>query len=184
VTDAGKLIVLNGPSSAGKTTLCRALQAALPEPFLHFSLDFFMFDTSALPPRRADDPAFAWRAQRAKVFQGYYNCLAALAKAGNNVVTDYIIETSGQFEALRAALEGLDVFLVGVHCNLAELERREQARGDRRVGDARRDLETVHTFTPYDFEVDSALEPERNARAITAVWIERGKRSRVWSLER
>jgi chloramphenicol 3-O phosphotransferase len=168
--ETGSLILLNGPSSAGKTTLCRALQVALPVPFLHFSLDFLMFDTSALPPKREGNPAFAWRAQRPKVFQGYYNCLGALARAGNNVVSDYIIETAEQLEALDAQLEGLDVYWVGVHCDLATLEHREQARGDRRAGDARRDFETVHSFRAYDLEVNSALEAAFNARLIAEAW--------------
>jgi chloramphenicol 3-O phosphotransferase len=62
------------------------------------------------------------------------------------------------------------VFLVGVHCPLEELERRERARGDRGVGDARRDLETVHTFCAYDLEVDSTAPPEQNAARILAAW--------------
>jgi chloramphenicol 3-O-phosphotransferase len=38
--DFGKIIMLNGASSPGKSTLCEALQKELTEPFLRFSLDF------------------------------------------------------------------------------------------------------------------------------------------------
>ncbi|NJK44564.1 MAG: hypothetical protein HC933_10015 [Pleurocapsa sp. SU_196_0] len=71
----------------------------------------------------------------------------ALARTGNNLVLDYIVEEKPQLECLVALLEGLDVFFVGVHCPLPELERRERARGDRRIRDARRDLETVHLWS-------------------------------------
>ena len=166
----GKLILLNGASSAGKSTLCRALQAQMPVPFLQFSLDFFMFGHQVLPARRDPEGPFAWKTMRPKLFGGYFGCITALAATGNNLVIDYIIETPEQLSQLSRAVGAFDVFLVGVHCPLPELERRERARGDRRQGDAGRDYQTVHTFTPYDFEVDSTRPADENAAAITKAW--------------
>jgi chloramphenicol 3-O-phosphotransferase len=37
----GKIIVLNGVSSAGKSSLARKLQEIMPEPWFHLSLDTF-----------------------------------------------------------------------------------------------------------------------------------------------
>lgn len=165
-----KIILLNGASSAGKSTLCRALQAQLDEPFLQFSLDFFMFGGEVLPKRRDPSGPFSWPAMRPKLFDGYYHCLAALAQADNNLVIDYIIETPEQFQQIVRLLSPFDVFFVGVHCPLEELERREKQRGDRGIGDARRDYETVHTFSAYDFEVDSSHPAEENAEVIIAAW--------------
>jgi chloramphenicol 3-O phosphotransferase len=169
----GKIILLNGASSAGKSTLCRAIQAQIDEPFLHFSLDFFMFSHGVLPTRRDPDSPFAWKVMRPKLFAGYFGCLTALAAAGNNLVVDYIIETPEQWRQLSAALQPFDVFLVGLHCPLPELERREQQRGDRGTGDARRDIQTVHTFTAYDLEVDSGRSAVENAATIILAWKER-----------
>lgn len=169
----GKIILLNGASSAGKSTLSDALQNQLDEPFLQFSLDFFFFDSKILPRRREEGGAFAWPNMRPRLFAGYYNCLPALASAGNNLVIDHIIETAEQLEILVRLLAGFDVFFVGVHCPLEELERREQQRGDRCIGDARRDLETVHTFSGYDLEVDSTERPKNNAARIIEAWKQR-----------
>ncbi|SHN37545.1 chloramphenicol phosphotransferase CPT family protein [Mucilaginibacter sp. OK098] len=166
----GKIIILNGASSAGKSTLCEALQKKLDEPFLNFSLDFFMFNSGVLPQRREARGAFSWPAMRAKLFNGYFNCLSGLATAGNNLLVDYIIESDDQLQYLTLKLGCFDTFLVGVHCPLEELERRELARGDRSPGDAKRDLETVHTFTSYDFEIDSRQSPDRNAGEIISAW--------------
>ena len=132
-----------------------------------------MFGHDVLPKRRDESGSFAWNNMRPKLFGGYFGCLSALAAAGNNLVVDYIIETPGQFRQLSDALHSFDVFLVGVHCPLPELERREQQRGDRGQGDARRDFETVHTFTPYDFEVNSTLPEDENAATIIAAWAAR-----------
>lgn len=164
---ARRVIVLNGASSAGKSTLCRALREALDTPFLWFPLDLFL-DGDLLPRRR--DGSFAWAAQRENVLQGHLACLRGLAEAGNDVLTDVVFESQAQHNAWRAALADLSPFVVGVHCPLKELERRERARGDRRKGDARRDFEIVHSFGPYDLEIDSTLPPEENATRIAASW--------------
>ena len=84
-------------------------------------------------------------------------CLPALAAAGNDLIVEHIIEFRAWREYLATLLGGLDVFLVGVHCDLAEIDRRERDRGDRRIGEDRSHVETdlIHTFGPYDFEVDT-----------------------------
>ena len=48
------IILVNGPSSAGKTTLCRALQAAIPEPYLVAAFDDFIFMSAPRYYRGAD----------------------------------------------------------------------------------------------------------------------------------
>lgn len=166
----GRLILVNGASSAGKSTLCRALQGALPLPFLHFSPDLFLFG-EVLPPPRVRD----WAAQRPQVFEGFHRCLPALLDAGNNLVVDHIIETPEMWAQLRELLAGYDVFLIGLRCPVEELERRERARGDRRLGDARRDAGTVHTFTPYDLELDCTAPLEENVGKVVRGWEGRGR---------
>jgi len=45
-----------------------------------------------------------------------------------------------------------------VHCPLEDLERREKARGDRNIGQAKKQLEYVHKAEIYDIEVNTAFE--------------------------
>jgi chloramphenicol 3-O phosphotransferase len=171
-----RVILLNGASSSGKSTLARALQEALDEPFLHVSSDHLVA-SGMLPARRDRDGPFAWRQMRPRFFAGFHNCLPALAAAGNDLIVEHVIELAAWRELLARLLAGLDVFLVGVHCDLAELDRRERERGDRQIGEGRAHVETdlIHTFGPYDFEVDttggvtSAL-----AAAVLAAWHARG----------
>lgn len=54
--------------------------------------------------------------------------------AGNGLIVEHIIEFRAWREDLARLPEGLDVFLAGVHCDLAEIGRRERDRGDRRTG--------------------------------------------------
>lgn len=169
----GKIILLNGASSAGKSTLCKAIQQEMPKPFLHLSLDLFMFKSTVLPSRRDVNGPFSWPQMKPVLIEGYFNCLAGMANAGNNVVADYIIESENQFLQLRKALKSIDVFFVGVHCPLPTLKSREIMREDRNIGDAEKDFAIVHRFSEYDFEVDSSCPPEENARQILAAWMKR-----------
>jgi chloramphenicol 3-O phosphotransferase len=70
---------------------------------------------------------------------------------------EHVIEFRSWRADLAALLAHLDVFLVGVHCAPDELDRRERARGDRRIGEGRAHVEFngIHTFGPYDFEIDT-----------------------------
>ena len=79
---------------------------------------------------------------------------------------------------LRQILQPFDVFLVGVHCTLEELERRERLRGDRRIGEAREHVEVdgVHGFGPYDLEVDTTgQDPSDVARELLERWRARSR---------
>lgn len=173
---AGKVILLNGASSSGKSTLCRALQAALPEPFWHHSFDKLR-EAGVLPLARVRAGDFGWAEMRETVFEGFHRSLPAYAGAGANLIVEHIVETRPWRDRLLELLADIDVFFVGVHCPLEELERRELARGDRPVGDARRDFEACHLHTTYDLEVDSREPPEVNAARIIAAWSARRRPS-------
>jgi chloramphenicol 3-O phosphotransferase len=97
----------------------------------------------------------------------------AAAAAGNDLIVEHIIEFRAWRESLATLLDGLDVFLVGVHCDLAEIDRRERDRGDRRIGEGRPHVETdlIHTFGPYDFEVHTTnAVPSAVTASVLAAW--------------
>ena len=169
----GRIILLNGASSSGKSALAGVLQAALDEPFLHVSSDRFVA-AGMLPPRREDGGPFDWWHQlRPRFFAGFHRCLPALASAGNDLIVEHIIEFPAWRHDLAVLLADLDVFLIGVHCDLDELDRRERARGDRRIGEGRTHVEVdgIHTFGPYDHEVDTtATDPGALAGELISAW--------------
>lgn len=153
----GRIIFLNGASSSGKSTLPKAMQEALPELFQHVSPDHLVA-SGMLPDRRDPDGPFAWWQQmRPRFFDGFHRCLSALAAAGNDLIVEHIIEFRAWREDLATLLDGLDVFLVGVHCDLAEIDRRETRpeRSPHRRGPVARETDLIHTSGPYDFEVDT-----------------------------
>jgi chloramphenicol 3-O phosphotransferase len=172
----GKIIIINGPSSAGKTTLALALQRQIDIPCIRFSFDLFL-DHKSLPLEQIRNGTFSWDQMRPSVFRGVHQCLPALATAGNNVIFDHIIETKESLHELISLISELDVFFVGLHCSLPELERREMQRGNRRKGEAHQDFQTVHSITSYDLELNSENALEENLALLIQAWKDRKRPS-------
>lgn len=176
------VILLNGPSSAGKTTLARALQARLADPYLCVGFDDFVFFNAERYYRGADTPAqgvddgfvaagcrivtvsapgapLAVRAEFGPVFRRVFEAIGptvrAMVAAGNRVIFDHVIADGWMWDSWQAACGDLAVLRVGVTCPVAVLEARERARGDRVRGRARGLVDVVHTFCDYDLVVDT-----------------------------
>ncbi|TAG46295.1 MAG: hypothetical protein EAZ30_13190 [Betaproteobacteria bacterium] len=105
----GKIILLNGASSSGKSTLAAALQNALDEPFWHYSIDHLLA-AKILPTERVDRGHFLWKDLRPSFFAGFHASVPALAAAGNNLVVERIIETEEWMSRLIKLLHGSDLF--------------------------------------------------------------------------
>jgi len=160
---APQLIVLNGASSSGKSTLCRALSAVLAGPTIHLEEDRFVFDT--VHARFLDGPGAPEIFRRTMV--GYYGSLGAFLAAGLSALADTGFYTPELVEAFVRALPTETVWLVAVRCSLDELERRERARGDRSAGLARQQHDSIHAAVVYDIEVDtSESSPDMCAEVI------------------
>ena len=173
---AGRVIVLNGTSSSGKSSLGRALQDRLDGTWLLLGLDTFI---TALPWRLYGtaeghtihedgvvDVGAGFRTEQTR----WRHALAQLAREGSNVILDEVFVRGADEQAeWRAVLDGLDVTWVGVRCDVEEAVRRETERGDRSVGMARAQAGVVHVRIEYDVEVDTtATSPEALAAQVQA----------------
>lgn len=154
------IILLSGTSSAGKTTLAKALQNAMDAPYLHVPIDSFEdmipgFDKFGEPGSPQWQPIFN------RVISGFHHSLAALAGTGSNLIVDHLlvqgVEPYNWLEECLDQITPFNAYLVGVHCPLEELRRREMARGDRGIGQAERQFHRVHQHGVYDLEVDTSL---------------------------
>lgn len=169
----GRIILLHGASSAGKSTLAKSIQRTLDEPFLHFASDHLAV---GLPERRERTGPFQWwGSARPRFFDGFHRCIASLAAAGNDLIVDHVIEFAEWRADLARLLQPFDVFLVGVHCSLDEIDRRERARGDRKAGEGRSHVEDdeIHTLGPYDLDVDTTA---RESADVAVDVVERWRR--------
>ena len=175
VARIGRVLVLNGTSSSGKTSIAKALQAILSEPHQHVQLDAF----------RAMEPAGYWdaldndtaKARIAALCHAMHAAVAAFARGGQHVILDTVLDRASAVRYLDDDLGSIGFSLVGVHCMLDELERRETARGDRPSGTARRQFELVHAGRRYDFSVDTTRTDAAECASEIAAWLERRNHS-------
>jgi chloramphenicol 3-O phosphotransferase len=90
-----------------------------------------------------------------RLLAGMRLSVAALARAGNNIIVDdVLVDDDGS--AYCQALAGLHVLWVGVIAPLDVIEARERQRGDRDIGLARWQFARVHRNMHYDLTVDAA----------------------------
>jgi chloramphenicol 3-O phosphotransferase len=164
------VIVLNGTSSSGKTTIARALQNVLaPRIFLNFSIDSILY---TLPPailerlgRGDHDAALDVPA----LVRAYYGCVRELLAQRHDLVIDNAVTSSSRAALLHEAVAGHDALIVGLTCDAATLEARERQRGDREPGMAVKQARTIHDWLRYDLMIDTAaLSPEEAAGRIVA----------------
>ena len=179
----GRVIVLNGTSSAGKSTLSRALQARLDGAWLGIGIDTVVF---ALPKAYLDLPLWGevFRYVPAepgspapfrivtgelghRLVDGLHGMVASLAGAGLSVIVDHVLLEPGWLPDLATRLRDHEVLFVGVRCPLETVVRREAERKDRTIGQAAAMFDVVHRAGGYDLEVDtSVLTPSECAAAI------------------
>ena len=174
-----QIILLNGTTSAGKTSIAHALQARLPGLWLHVGVDHFIQMTPLKFHGAPEGFQFAPQPDGAlplnigptgqRVLAAFRTSVASIARSGANVIVDEVILSPKTLGAWLDALQNLDVFFVGVHCSLEEAQRREQARGDRGIGQVRAQFDIVHAGADYDFTIDTTADsPESGAGAIAA----------------
>ncbi len=146
-----QVIFLNGASSSGKSAVAKIIQAKVSDVvFLHVAEDMF-FDM--LPPAAHDRPDFMTVGLR--LYTGFAESVALLAAGETHVVVDTVGWVEGSISAFLRACEHTTVLAVGLHCDPAELRRREEQRADRRVGLAEQQAAVVHQGWLYDLEVDT-----------------------------
>lgn len=166
------IIFLNGTSSSGKTTLLKALQKELPEPYLDMGIDKFIW---MLPSRYLDHPLWDDVLGKAHhsgplgltLFSGMHHAIAAAASRGNNVLADHVFVEKAWVEECANLFARMNAYLIGVKCPLEVVEQREKDRKDRTLGQAKLQYEVIHKYVAYDLEVDtSLLNPEECAEQV------------------
>jgi len=171
------VVVLNGGSSSGKSSIARCLQRLLGPTWLTLGVDDLI---RALPA--GDEPAgssgpveFApdgqvnvgedFRLAEASWYAG----LAAIGRCRTGLIIDEVFLGGGASqERLATALSGLRVVWVGVRCDPDVAAAREPKRADRVPGMARLQATRVHEGVVYDFVVDTTTKSAADCAAAIA----------------
>jgi len=186
---AGMIIMLNGASSSGKSTILHALQDLFDEPYLDAGLDKFLW---MLPTRYLDRPLWdevLGLATRAgdlghHLVGGMHRAIEGLSRSGNNVIADHVLVERSWLLQSALLFSDLPAYLVGVRCPLEVLEARERQRRTRTIGQAKAQHELVHTDLTYDFEVDTSVSSAQACAQQIKERVEQGGPPRVFKLLR
>ena len=171
---SGRVIILNGGSSSGKTTLGRRLQGILPGSWLLVGIDHLLW---TLPPRLYGDPdgitftngEVSVGSTFRSLSEGYRRAVATLAAETADLVVDEVFVRGGdEQEEWRSVLGSAATLWVGVRCSPEEAERRNVARGDRMHGLALAQALSVHAGVTYDVEVDTEVLTTAQAATVVA----------------
>ena len=156
------VILLNGPSSSGKSTLARALQKLIiekrAEKYEVVSIDDFL----KMSPTETiyEEDVF-------KISGDLCKRANEILVTGDGVIMDHVITSERIFEHLKEDLSSCCVQMVRVSCPLQLLRTRERARGDRSPGSAEASAEYLFPKDGYDLLVDTAMmSPHENALLI------------------
>ncbi len=174
----GSVIILNGPSSVGKTTLTRLLQQIMPVEALRVAIDELIemmpehtnhwrkpYAPTATPEQMPRGFCFQEVASphgelelklhigpfAQQIVDSLGPIALTLVRRGLHVILDTVLLEPHQLQEL---IENFDrqvpVLSVGLSASLVTLEEREIARGDRTPGSARWQAERVHAGKEYD----------------------------------
>lgn len=173
----GSIIVLNGPSAAGKSSIQKAFQKLnMPDLWVKVGIDN-LFDFPM--PEITQENLSYWQNENKirwvsatkdsqgknvvslhvgelgeQVAYAMNSAIAAYAQNGCNVIVDYIAYKHEWILDLEKKLSPFRVFYVAVDISLEELERREQARKTSPVGHARSHYAQVYWDKNYDLKVN------------------------------
>lgn len=161
-TVLGKIIILNGTSSSGKTTILQALQNELCEPYLNVGIDKFIW---MLPKRYLDRPLWddilglATQAGTLghQLFSSMHKTIALLSRQGMNVVADHVLVEPEWLRECAELFAPLPAYFIGIKCPLPILLERERLRKDRTLGQAEAQFSLMHIHSVYDLEVDTSI---------------------------
>ena len=168
------VIILNGASSSGKSSIAKALQSTLHDNYLAIGIDTFI----AMMPEKsnqltsADQPSegFYFKTLSAnnykslkiqsgsygkKINRAYHSTVKHLADIGLKLIVDDVMDGKLEQALWWGVLGDTKVMFVAVNCEPHELIAREKTRKDRIEGSAVEQASRVHSGVVYDLVVDT-----------------------------
>ncbi len=151
----GHVILLNGASSAGKSTLARNLRLLMNEEAMIFSMDDYL----AMSRGKYETALDAVSKSGLPFIESFHAAIAEAARKGALVIVDHVIgESRCWIQDLLDRLEGIPRILVRVECRQDVLLEREGRRTDRppAPAHAQRQHASIHRHFPYDLSIDTS----------------------------
>jgi chloramphenicol 3-O phosphotransferase len=156
------IIILNGTSSSGKTSVLKSIQEQSEDVFIEFGLDKVIF---MMPGRYIYTSLWneilgeAYRAGEygKKLMKAMHHAALSLHHNSINIIMDHVLVEDEWKKECADLYAGEDVYIIGIKCPLHVLEEREKMRKDRTLGQAGKQYDIVHKDCIYDLEIDTSI---------------------------
>ncbi len=191
-TTSGIVVILSGPSTAGKTSIQKAFQNIASELWLKIGLDNFFCEVfpptymgkEERAPQLPSDKEVMWITHETdehgnnvvpihfgplgiKVMMGMFSAIGAYARAGNNLIVDFIPYDIAWIQCLKNDLQEIKTYWIDITLPLEVAEAREKERKTSPIGHARSHHHKMPHTSTYDLVIDtSRVNPEEAAHTI------------------
>lgn len=148
----GKIIILNGVSSSGKTTLAKTIQDRSPIPLYRLDIDDFIL----MSPDKFNDYENGDFSVQYAFASKFFNVVKLYSDLGFDLIVPYMFfKNSDILHDFRALLNDYPVLVVNMSCPVEELQRRENVRENRKVGSAEAQLKLLETGFDGSLTIDN-----------------------------
>ena len=145
-------IVLHGPTSAGKSSLARALQDIAPVPAFHVALDAFVTMSRRRDMRSPEEVRQAYHLH----CENLRSTLTRLVDTQFEIIVDLVLRDETELQDTFRVLARRPMYLVGVRAPLEVLEERERRREDRGTRMASEQSANPAFSRNYDLVIDTS----------------------------
>jgi len=168
--EKGKIILLNGVSSAGKSSVAKAIQDAAKEHFYHICNDQFIkleveMLSAKFVAKAGEHGAYSYEFM-AESCVLMYHFAKTMVNLGINVIFETMLcDIEGftekynmtNLDIFHDILKDIDIFMVELFCPLDECSRRNVERGDRGANQSAQQQALMHKNIRFDFSVDTSI---------------------------
>ncbi len=182
-----QIVLLNGPSSSGKSSICKAFQYSINQPFLTLGVDTFI---SMMPQKylsygeKSQEGCYFIKSKNNYgvtvschsgtfgdlVFKTAIDIVELMGDNGLNIIIDEVIWSDERMYEYKNILIKHNVLFIKVFCERYSAQERELLRGDREIGLANNQIDKIASMKfQYDLEINTdILSPFESAKIIIA----------------
>ena len=191
----GKLIIINGGSSVGKSSLIQAFQNLAYQQ----NEDYWCFGTDSIlfmrpsdikspimeKPSRGDPNYYSveWQQQGGEPYpilhlgkkaldwhKARYEAIPIYLNMGYNIIADEVLWTKSILKYILDNSIGYDAYMIKAVANLTQTALRAQQRADRPINLHLSSAEYAHRDVLYDAEIDlTTITPEQGAKVLMQI---------------
>lgn len=151
----GKIIILNGVSSSGKTTLAKIIQDRSPIPLYRLDIDDFIL----MSPDKFNDYENGDFSVQYAFASKFFHAVKLYSDFGFDLIVPYMFfKNSEALQEFRVLLKDYPVLVVNISCSVEALQRREFKRENRKIGNAEEQLNLLEKNFENSLTVDNSEE--------------------------